>query len=213
MARRLRTLRRENASKRVYFRGTVQETVIETMSEMIPNQGVCPTPWANTPYWMHVRRTPGVPFQAEQVEEHTVGAETVTIRTKIYRDAAGRMRFEWDPYAVLLSASPEEQQADPMHRFTTLIAPMRVAFRIAGMGAQVYIPKGQLLREEKAEGLDFPVLAEYENPRHTIRIENIQRGEPDPSLFQVPSDYTVYSEPAHIEKLATMKFNTTDSGA
>src|SRR5689334_20066148 len=67
---------------------------------------MCTTPGqcgSNTPYWMHVRRTPNIPFQAEQVEERTEGNETVAIRTQIYRDAAGRMRFEWNPYSVLLS--------------------------------------------------------------------------------------------------------------
>jgi hypothetical protein len=172
------------------------------MSVTIPDQGVCPTPWSHTPHWMHVRRTPNIPFQAEQIEERTSGDETVTIRTKIYRDAAGRMRFEWDPYSVLLSTSPEEQQADPMRRFTMLILPMRSAFRVPGMGTQVYIPKGQLVHEEREEGLDFPILAEYENPRHTIRVENIQCGEPDPSLFTIPSDYTIYSEPEELLKLA-----------
>lgn len=172
------------------------------MSEMISSQGVCPTPWANTPCWMHVRRTAGIPFQAEQIEERTARNETVTIRTKIHRDSAGRMRFEWDPDWILLSASPEEQRADPQYRFTTLMVPMRVAFRVPGMSAQVYIPKGQLVREERMDDLDFPVVAEYEDPnsKHTIRVENIQRGEPDPSLFQVPADYTILSDPEQIMK-------------
>src|SRR5689334_18820873 len=110
---------------------------------------------APTPCWMHIDRTPNIPFQAEQIEERTEGNETVTIRTKVYRDRTGRMRFQWGASVVLLVASPEEQEAEPMHRFTTLILPIRSAFRVPGMGAAVSIPRGQLVHEERSEGLDF----------------------------------------------------------
>lgn len=43
------------------------------------------------------------------------------------------------------------------------------------------------------------VLTKRSDPRtgeHTYRLTNIVRGEPDPSLFQVPADYTVETAPA-----------------
>lgn len=49
-----------------------------------------------------------------------------------------------------------------------------------------------------APELKTVVLARRSDPRmgdHTYRLTNILRGEPDPSLFQVPSDYTVHVEP------------------
>src|SRR5690349_9711615 len=49
-----------------------------------------------------VHTTPNLPFQAEQFEEHFCTAEDGTtrriiVRSKIYRDQAGRRRAEWTP--------------------------------------------------------------------------------------------------------------------
>ena len=60
------------------------------------------------------------------------------------------------------------------------------------------LPDGQLVREERVDGLDFPVFAEYatKNSRHSIKVENTDRREPDPLLFQIPADYTRMDEQA-----------------
>lgn len=50
-----------------------------------------------------------------------------------------------------------------------------------------------------AEDLKVPVMTRTDDPRtgtHTMQLTNINRGEPDASLFQVPSDYTVKQRPA-----------------
>jgi hypothetical protein len=47
--------------------------------------------------------------------------------------------------------------------------------------------------------LQTVVLTKRSDPRtgeHTYRLTNIVRGEPDPSLFQVPADYTIETAPA-----------------
>lgn len=84
----------------------------------------------------------------------------------------------------------------------------------ASIVATGVVPAGELQRKFPGP-IEAPLYVEYftRNSRHTIGNCFGSLSEPDPALFTIPSDYTVYSEPADIEKLATMKFNTTESGA
>lgn len=89
---------------------------------------------ANTPA-IQVFPMPGAPLFATQVEEftHTFPdgtSSTKIIRSKIYRDAAGRMRVEWNYKGPDGTSFPVVYLLDPAARsITILLVPYQIAHR------------------------------------------------------------------------------------
>jgi len=203
-------------------------------SQAVPNSGPV----------LQISPPTGAPLVVEQVEQRTHvfpdGTSTGrTVRSKIYRDRAGRMRVEWAIEAGEDASFPIAYLIDPLARFAAILIPGNVAHRTALAGSEAFwvgfpaigeaLPEVQWrtnteeLGKRTIEGIEalgtritrichgqpsslrasderwlskdlgITLTAEVSGPnwKHTVRVQIIDRSEPDADLFAIPSAYAI----------------------